>query len=109
MNGGSSTNSSIEKKLHNEYSDIIDFMSIRGSQEPTFVDADTIKLENVELPKLPSELNGVFDITDWFRVYVNGVFIPSAKYSYTGSYQIMKLYLIFQRVHYQLVGFILMI
>ncbi len=86
LNGGSSTNSSIEKKMYNEYSDIIDFMSIRGSQEATFVDADTIKLENVELPKLPPELNGVFDVTDWFRVYVNGVFIPSAKYSYTGSY-----------------------
>ena len=86
LNGGSSTNSSIEKKMYNEYSDIIDFMSIRGSQEATFVDADTVKLENVELPKLPPELNGVFDVTDWFRVYINGVFIPSVKYSYTGSY-----------------------
>ena len=86
LNGSSSTNSSIEKKMYNEYSDIIDFMSIRGSQEATFVDADTIKLENVELPKLPPELNGVFDVTDWFRVYVNGVFVPSTKYSYTSSY-----------------------
>ena len=75
-----------KQKLYNEYSDVIDFMALRGSQEATFVDADTIKLENVELPKLPAELNGVFDVTDWFRVYVNGVFIPSAKYSYTGSY-----------------------
>jgi hypothetical protein len=60
-------------------------MSIRGSQEATFVDADTVKLENVELPKLPPELNGVFDTNDWFRVYINGVLIPHTKYSYTGS------------------------
>lgn len=86
LDGGNVTNSQVEKKLYNEYSDIIDFMSIRGSQEATFVDADTIKLTNVELPKLPPELVGVFDVTDWFRVYINGVLIPSTKYSYTGSY-----------------------
>ena len=84
--GGSSTNSISKQKMYNEYSDIIDFMSIRGSKEATFVDADTVKLENVELPKLPPELNGVFDTNDWFRVYINGVFIPSTKYSYTNSY-----------------------
>ena len=75
-----------KQKVYNEYSDVIDFMSIRGSQEATFVDADSFKLTNVELPKLPSELDGVFDTNDWFRVYINGVFVPSAKYSYTGSY-----------------------
>ena len=75
-----------KQKLYNEYSDVIDFMSLRGSQEATFVDADTVKLTNVELPKLPPELNGVFNVNDWFRVYINGVFIPHAKYSYTGSY-----------------------
>ena len=61
-------------------------MSIRGSQKASFVDADTTKITNVELPKLPPQLNGVFDTDDWFRVYINGVFIPSTKYSYTGSY-----------------------
>ena len=75
-----------KQKVYNEYSDVIDFMSIRGSQEATFVDADSFKLTNVELPKLPPELDGVFDTNDWFRVYINGVFVPSAKYSYTGSY-----------------------
>lgn len=75
-----------KQTVYNEYSDVIDFMSIRGSQEATFVDADSFKLTNVELPKLPSELDGVFDTNDWFRVYINGVFVPSAKYSYTGSY-----------------------
>lgn len=86
LDGGNVTNSQITKKLYNEYSDIIDFMSIRGSQEATFVDEDTIKLQNVELPKLPPELIGVFNQDDWFRVYINGVYIPPTKYSYTGSY-----------------------
>ena len=86
LDGGNVTNSQVTKKLYNEYSDIIDFMSIRGSQEATFVDNDTIKLTNVELPKLPPELVGVFNQDDWFRVYINGVYIPSTKYTYTGSY-----------------------
>jgi len=86
LDGGNVTNSQVKKKLYNEYSDVIDFMSIRGSQEATFVDADTIKLTNVELPKLPPELDGVFNESDWFRVYINGVYIPHTKYSYTGSY-----------------------
>ena len=81
--GGNVTNSKVEKRLYSEYSDVIDFMSIRGSQEGTFVDADTIKLTNVELPILPPELVGVFDVSDWFRLYINGVLVPSAKYNYT--------------------------
>ena len=81
--GGNVTNSKVEKRLYSEYSDVIDFMSIRGSQEGTFVDSDTIKLTNVELPILPPELVGVFDVSDWFRLYINGVLIPSAKYNYT--------------------------
>jgi len=91
-NGNGVTNSVVEQQLYNEYSDIIDFMSIRGSQEATFVDSDSVKLENVELPKLPPELVGVFDVTDWFRVYINGVFIPNTKYSYTSSYNDNEIY-----------------
>jgi len=86
LDGGNVTNSQVQKRMYNEYSDVIDFMSIRGSQEATFVDADTLKLENVELPKLPPELDGVFNLDDWFRVYINGVYIPPTKYTYTGSY-----------------------
>lgn len=86
LSGGNTTNSHTSTKLYNEYSDVIDFMSVRGSQEATFVDNDTIKLTNVELPKLPPELVGVFNEDDWFRVYINGVYIPPTKYSYTGSY-----------------------
>jgi len=83
---GAGTNSVTKQKMYNEYSDIIDFMSVRGSQEATFVDADSVKLTNVELPKLPPQLVGSFNEDDRFRVYINGVLIPTAKYSYTGSY-----------------------
>jgi hypothetical protein len=40
-----------------------------------FVDGVTAKLTNVKKPILPSELVGVFDIVNWFRVYINGDFI----------------------------------
>ena len=83
---GNGTNSQVQQKMYNEYSDLIDFMSIRGSQEATFVDADSIKLTNVKTPKLPAELADSFNENDRFRVYINGVYIPPAKYSYTSSY-----------------------
>ena len=89
---GASTNSQVEQKMYNEYSDIIDFMSIRGSQEATFVDADTIKLTNVKTPKLPTELVDSFNENDRFRVYINGVYIPPAKYSYTSSFANNEIY-----------------
>jgi hypothetical protein len=60
-------------------------MSIRGSQDATFIDADSVKLTNVELPVLPPQLVGVFDVDDWFRVYINGVLIPYNKYNYTSQ------------------------
>ena len=87
------TNLNLSKQsLYTEYSDVIDFMSVRSSQEASFVDADTIKLTNVELPKLPPELIGSFDNDQWFRIYINGVLIPSTKYSYTGSYGTDEIY-----------------
>ena len=79
-NGG--TNSQVKTQMYNEYADIIDFMSIRGSKQTIFVDADTTKLTSVDLPKLPPELIGVFNTDDWFRVYVNGVFVANTKYTY---------------------------
>ena len=82
LDGGYTTNSKIKKEMYNEYSDIIDFMSIRGSKQTTFIDSDSVKLTSVDLPKLPPELVGVFNTDDWFRVYVNGVFVQNAKYSY---------------------------
>ena len=92
LTGGSLSMSKKSPSLDSEYADIIDFMSIRGSQDATFVDADTIKLTNVELPKLPPELNGIFDVNDWFRVYINGVLVPNPKYSYTGSIAANEIY-----------------
>jgi hypothetical protein len=82
LGGGNSTNSVVKQQMYNEYSDIIDFMSIRGSKQTTFVDADSAKLISVDLPKLPPELVGVFNTDDWFRVYVNGVFVANTKYTY---------------------------
>jgi hypothetical protein len=92
LTGNSLSMSKKSPSLDSEYADIIDFMSIRGSQDATFVDADTIKLTNVDLPKLPPELNGIFDVNDWFRVYINGVLVPYAKYSYTGSQAANEIY-----------------
>jgi hypothetical protein len=95
LTGGATTQSVLNQKLYNEYSDIIDFMTIRGSAQAIFVDSQTVKLENVELPKLPPELVGTFNIDDWFRVYINGVFIPSTKYTYTYDYSTKELYFVF--------------
>jgi hypothetical protein len=47
-----------------------------------FVNANTAKLSNVKLPKLPVELKGSFDISNWFQVYINSVFISSSAYTY---------------------------
>ena len=82
LDGGNVTNNTVKRKLINEYSDIMDFMTIRGSKQGSFVDADTMKITSVELPKLPPELIGTFDEDEWFRVYINGVFIPKAKYNF---------------------------
>ena len=68
--------------LYNEYAQVIDFIAVRGSQMATFVNETTVKLVNVKLPKLPVELRGVFDTDNWFRVYINGVFIPPNNYTY---------------------------
>ena len=68
--------------LYNEYAQVIDFIAVRGSQLASFVNSNTVKLTNVKLPKLPVELRGSFDITNWFQVYINSVFIPSSVYTY---------------------------
>ena len=76
-----------QPSLYNEYAQVIDFVAVRGSQMAEFVSANTAKLTNVRKPILPSELIGVFDIVNWFRIYINGDFIsPSAyTYSYNGA------------------------
>ena len=76
-----------QPSLYNEYAQVIDFVAVRGSQMATFVNETTVKLTNVKKPILPSELIGVFDIVNWFRIYINGDFVsPSAyTFSYNGA------------------------
>jgi hypothetical protein len=81
------SNSSKNVMVYNEYADILDFITIRGSYKGTFVSSNTITLDNVKLPECPPELLNSFDTTNWFRVYINGVLIPSLKYSYTYNLQ----------------------
>jgi hypothetical protein len=69
--------------LYNEYAQVIDFIAVRGSQMAEFVNTTTAKLTNVKLPILPVELRSSFDIENWFRVYINGVFISPNAYTYT--------------------------
>jgi hypothetical protein len=49
----------------------------------TFVNATTVKLVNVKKPLLPSELVGIFDTDNWFRIYINGEFISPTYYTYS--------------------------
>ena len=68
---------------YNEYSYLIDFVAIRGSQQAEFINATTVKLTNVYKPILPPELDGSFDVLNWFRIYINGEFKTPNYYSYT--------------------------
>jgi hypothetical protein len=68
--------------LYNEYAQVIDFIAVRGSQVAEFVNTTTAKLTNVRLPQLPVELKGSFDITNWFQIYINSVFISPSVYTY---------------------------
>ena len=72
-----------QPSLYNEYAQVIDFIGIRGNQMATFINASTVKLTNVKKPVLPEELVGVFDIENWFRVYINGDFISPSLYAYS--------------------------
>jgi hypothetical protein len=69
--------------IYNEYQNVIDFVAIRGSKDAVYVSENTAKLTNVELPIIPQELIGIFDTRNWFRVYVNGLFVTSDAYTYT--------------------------
>jgi hypothetical protein len=70
---------------YNEYQTIIDFIAIRGSQMAEIINSTTIKLTNVSLPLLPTELYGTFDINNWFRVYINGEYYASSYYTFAFS------------------------
>lgn len=72
-----------QPSLYNEYSDIIDFVAVRGSQLAQYVDSETAKLTNVRIPILPPVLAESFDVLNWFRIYINGDFISPNLYTYT--------------------------
>lgn len=68
--------------LFNEYAQVVEFMAIRGSATAIITGPTTAKLINVKLPKLPVELIGSFDESNWFKVYISGVFYQYNTYSY---------------------------
>lgn len=80
-----------QPSLYNEYKEVIDFVAVRGSQQAIFVNSTTAKLTNVRKPLLPSELNGVFDIVNWFRIYINGNFISPNLFDYTYNGQLKEI------------------
>ena len=56
LTGGGGGVNPVKQKTINQYADILDFLAIRGSVSGSFVDADTVKINNVEVPKLPPSL-----------------------------------------------------
>lgn len=81
LSGGTFTN----QNIYNEYQNVIDFVAIRGSQLAQFVNRNTVRLNNVQLPTLPNELVGSFDTQNWFRVYINSEFKEPTYYSYSSD------------------------
>ena len=81
--------------VYDEYAKVIDFVAIRGSQMAEFINTTSVKLTNVKLPVLPQELIGVFDVQNWFRVYINGDFISPSFYSYTYNGTTKEIYFTF--------------
>ena len=80
--GGGTGMNPVKQKTINQYADVLDFLGTRGSVSGSYIDADTVKIYSAEVPKLPPSLEGNFDVNNWFKVFVNGIFIPSEKYSY---------------------------
>jgi len=66
--------------LYNEYAQVVNFIGLKSVQRAEFINATTLKLTGVRKPVLPSELIGVFDTNNWFRIYINGSFISSGNY-----------------------------
>ena len=83
LTGGNTTLS--KQSTVNQYSDVLDFLGMRGSGTGSVVDDDTFRLENIEVPKLPPSLDGSFNVDEYFRVYVNGLLIDNKKYSFAVS------------------------
>jgi hypothetical protein len=88
--------------LYNEYAQVIDFVAVRGSQMAEFVNINTVKLTGVKKPILPSELIGVFDIVNWFRVYINGDFISPSLYTYSYNGVLSEIVFTFNNLSFNL-------
>ena len=88
--------------LYNEYAQIIDFVAIRGSQMAEYVNATTVKLTGVKKPLLPSELVGIFDTDNWFRVYINGDFISPSFYTYSYNSFLKEIVFVFTNLSFQI-------
>jgi hypothetical protein len=84
-----------QPSLYNEYAQIIDFVAIRSSQMAIFVNSTTVKLINVKKPLLPSELVGVFDTDNWFRIYINGDFVSPTYYTYSYNGSVNEIVFVF--------------
>jgi hypothetical protein len=100
-----------KNSLYNEYAQVVDFIGLKSVQTAQFVNGTTIKLTNVRKPVLPSELIGVFDTKNWFRVYINGDFISpgnyqngvfASNYSYTFNSATNEIIFIFSGLSYTL-------
>ncbi len=85
LTGGGGGGTKNNQSSLSQYSDVLDFLATRGSTTGSLIDADTVKIYGAEVPKLPPSLVGNFDTDKWFRVYINGLFIDSKKYTYSIS------------------------
>jgi hypothetical protein len=68
--------------IYNDYAQVVDFIATNGSQLATLVDQFNIKLIGVKAPPIPTELIGVFDPNDRFKVYINGALQPASSYTF---------------------------
>ncbi len=70
-----------KQSLQSEYSDILNYLALRGSRSGSYIDDDTIIVKNVEVPAVPPALSASFTKEKRFSIYINGVDIPAAKWN----------------------------
>lgn len=79
--GGSNGVVSAKPELINEYADVLNYLSLRGASSGSYLDDDTFVVSNIEVPKVPPSLIDSFDEDRKYNIYINGVNIPSAKWT----------------------------
>ena len=92
----------VNPTLYNEYAQVINFVAVRGSQMAEFVNTTTVKLTNVKKPILPSELIGVFDTDNWFKIYINGDFISPSFYTYSYNGNLNEIIFVFNNLTFDI-------